>query len=88
VNASLASGYLLGSVVATVVWEVAIHLPTDSPGAALVTAGIVAPPVFAAASLAAIAVTQRSKPNEPSPRRVRQVRRAVAVATSRKELSR
>lgn len=82
-NASLVSGHLLGSVVGTIVWEVAIHLPTDQPGNALVMAGVVGPATFAAASLGLIALGERSKRAAapvPAPRR------EVPAAAVRREL--
>ena len=82
-NASLASGHLLGSVAGIVVWQVAIHLPTAQPGAELVTAGIVGPPLFAAMSLGLIALGERT---EPATAPVPAPRRAVS-APQRKELA-
>lgn len=85
-NASLISGHLLGSVVGTVVWEVAIHLPTDQPGNALVMAGVVGPATFAAASLGLIALGERRTASTrtadvPAPRR-------EVPAARRRELTR
>ncbi|MFE9192079.1 hypothetical protein ACFYL6_20985 [Micromonospora sp. NPDC007208] len=85
-KASLISGHLLGSVAGIVVWQVAIHLPTDQPGAELIAAGVVGPPLFAAMSLGLIALAGGGKPaavSQPAP-----VQRRAVSARQRKELAR
>ena len=85
-KASLISGHLLGSITGIVLWQVAIHLPTDQPGAELVTAGVVGPPLFAAMSLGLIALAGGGKPAavaQPAP-----VQRRAVTAPTRKAVTR
>lgn len=82
-KASLVSGHLLGSVTGIVVWQVAIHLPTDQPGVELIGAGVVGPPLFAAMSLGLIALAGGGKPAAVLP-----VQRRAVTSPQRKELAR
>ncbi|MEU7975196.1 hypothetical protein AB0B48_24470 [Micromonospora sp. NPDC049089] len=77
-RASLISGHVLGSVTGIVLWQVAIHLPTDQPPVELVGAGVVGPPLFAALSLGLIALAGGGRPASESTPVPPVQRRAVA----------